>query len=419
MIKLKNILNEDWSQKYKDSINCDNPKGFSQKAHCDGKEKNESVNESTPAEVIKDLDKVKNDLLKKVEVLIAKKKKLYANVDIESPMSAEEKKLDKDIADVFSQINQLVIQKRNLKKESVNESDLKGYLVADVVDDIIKSIGTRFVSGEIKQSNKNKIYLKLKDVKFGSGVVKILKSRFGIDAKEEMFGGKDKFGSIPSVSFWADKVVSESVNEESYKVAGRPVTLIKGKKSDGTDWKVKFQNGKETALSDVLSLIKPFPKGVHWRYKNLESVNESAKSEKLASLINSVIDKVDSSLSYKDFAMAIGKILKDEYGSHLYSMFVQELNKELKRENESIKLTSLMMPKSNNSIKETFTQSIRNLFGELVPKEVYNAITPQQVEKKKAFIRDLVKTLNNFYRQHGVDWKFADADFKFKMYSKN
>ena len=124
MIKLKNILNEDWSQKYKDSINCDNPKGFSQKAHCAGKEKNESVNESTPAEVIKDLDKVKNDLLKKVEVLIAKKKKLYANVDIESPMSAEEKKLDKDIADVFSQINQLVIQKRNLKKESIKEAKL-------------------------------------------------------------------------------------------------------------------------------------------------------------------------------------------------------------------------------------------------------------------------------------------------------
>jgi hypothetical protein len=101
-----------------------------------------------------------------------------------------------------------------LKIESVNESDLKGYLVADVVDDIVKSIGSKFVSGEIKNApNKNKIYLKLKDVKFGSGVVKILKSRFGIDAKEEMFGGKDKFGSIPSVSFFANKVVSESVNK--------------------------------------------------------------------------------------------------------------------------------------------------------------------------------------------------------------
>jgi hypothetical protein len=39
----ENSLLEKWSQKYKSSIDCDNPKGFSQKAHCDGKEKNEEV----------------------------------------------------------------------------------------------------------------------------------------------------------------------------------------------------------------------------------------------------------------------------------------------------------------------------------------------------------------------------------------
>jgi hypothetical protein len=82
----------------------------------------ESTNEATSSEILKDLDKVKSDLLKKAEILIAKKKKLYSNVDIESPMSADEKKLDKDIADIFSQINQLVLQKRSLKKESINES---------------------------------------------------------------------------------------------------------------------------------------------------------------------------------------------------------------------------------------------------------------------------------------------------------
>ena len=38
-------MKEDWSQKYKSDIDCDNPKGFSQKAHCAGKKKNESVNE--------------------------------------------------------------------------------------------------------------------------------------------------------------------------------------------------------------------------------------------------------------------------------------------------------------------------------------------------------------------------------------
>ena len=84
--------------------------------------KKESVNEATSSEIVKDLDKVKNDLLKKADILIAKKKKLYSNVDIESPMSADEKKLNKEIADLFSEIQQLILQKRSLKKESVNES---------------------------------------------------------------------------------------------------------------------------------------------------------------------------------------------------------------------------------------------------------------------------------------------------------
>jgi len=35
--------NEEWSEKYKSSIDCNNPKGFSQKAHCQGKKKNETM----------------------------------------------------------------------------------------------------------------------------------------------------------------------------------------------------------------------------------------------------------------------------------------------------------------------------------------------------------------------------------------
>lgn len=41
--------NEGWSQKYKSSINCSHPKGFSQKAHCAGKKKN---NESIETHVM-------------------------------------------------------------------------------------------------------------------------------------------------------------------------------------------------------------------------------------------------------------------------------------------------------------------------------------------------------------------------------
>ena len=42
-MKSKDFLNEKWSKKYKKSINCSSPKGFSQRAHCAGRKKNESV----------------------------------------------------------------------------------------------------------------------------------------------------------------------------------------------------------------------------------------------------------------------------------------------------------------------------------------------------------------------------------------
>jgi Zn-dependent peptidase ImmA (M78 family) len=38
-MELKPIMLEKWSKKYKKSINCSNPKGFSQRAHCQGRKK--------------------------------------------------------------------------------------------------------------------------------------------------------------------------------------------------------------------------------------------------------------------------------------------------------------------------------------------------------------------------------------------
>ena len=69
---------------------------------------------------IDNLQKRKNDLLKQVDPLIAKKKKLYSDVDITTPKSSDEKKLDKEIADLFSEINDLVHKIVKLKK-SQNE----------------------------------------------------------------------------------------------------------------------------------------------------------------------------------------------------------------------------------------------------------------------------------------------------------
>jgi len=54
-------LKEKWSKKYKDSINCSNPKGFSQKAHCAGRNKNEAQELSSVSTIYVDMDGVLAD----------------------------------------------------------------------------------------------------------------------------------------------------------------------------------------------------------------------------------------------------------------------------------------------------------------------------------------------------------------------
>lgn len=38
-MRAKEFILEKWTKKYKKSINCSNPKGFSQRAHCQGRKK--------------------------------------------------------------------------------------------------------------------------------------------------------------------------------------------------------------------------------------------------------------------------------------------------------------------------------------------------------------------------------------------
>ena len=52
-------------------------------------------------------------------------------------------------------------------------------------------------------------------------------------------------------------------------------------------------------------------------------------SDKTATAINKAIETVDENLSYKDFALAIAKILKDEYGSQNFGPFMEVLHAEL------------------------------------------------------------------------------------------
>ena len=167
------------------------------------------LNESTEAsEIIKDLDKVRTDLIKKVDVLIAKKKKLYSDVDITTPMSADEKKLDKDIQDIFSQIQQIIQQKRKIKNESMNESTTK--------KDIEKLTSYKDLFKFFKD-NKSKLNKKYTDDIEGEiGALKYLESDYkrGDADREEVLVAIEEIQDIIKKSL----NIKESVNEGKYYI---------------------------------------------------------------------------------------------------------------------------------------------------------------------------------------------------------
>jgi hypothetical protein len=70
------ILPEKWSAKYKRSINCAKPQGFSQKAHCDGRNKNEDVAEGEQQKGADYRDPKEVDYDDEYDAMVARVKKL-------------------------------------------------------------------------------------------------------------------------------------------------------------------------------------------------------------------------------------------------------------------------------------------------------------------------------------------------------
>ena len=52
-------------------------------------------------------------------------------------------------------------------------------------------------------------------------------------------------------------------------------------------------------------------------------------AQEAAKAMDDAIASVDENLSYKDFALAVAAILKDEYGSHNFGPFMEILHAEL------------------------------------------------------------------------------------------
>lgn len=88
-----------------------------------------------------------------MEDLVALKKELYPNPDIESAMSPEEKLLDRVIAKKFSEKNQEVIKRREAKRQQKPESaEIKN--LKDDIDELNRNLRNANSRSEVKKINK-------------------------------------------------------------------------------------------------------------------------------------------------------------------------------------------------------------------------------------------------------------------------
>jgi hypothetical protein len=99
-------MKEKWSEKYKKSIDCDNPRGFSQRAHCQGRKKKlkESINEAVRTELaqLKDLARkfakeksekeVEKEKVEKMFVTLQRQLKKGMKVEMEHEMGLKKAK---------------------------------------------------------------------------------------------------------------------------------------------------------------------------------------------------------------------------------------------------------------------------------------------------------------------------------------
>jgi|SaaInl5LU_22_DNA_1037371.scaffolds.fasta_scaffold02307_5 hypothetical protein len=87
--------------------------------------------------------------------------------------------------------------------------------------------------------------------------------------------------------------------------------------------------GAEKYESGNLKEIEMYLKKFDFKSISESVVNESKKSEALADAISKSIMKIDDSMSYADFALAVGQILRDDYGQHNFMPFMKVLHNDL------------------------------------------------------------------------------------------
>lgn len=86
----------------------------------------------------------------------------------------------------------------------------------------------------------------------------------------------------------------------------------------------------------------------------------SSKAQSLAKLIDDSMEEIDSEMDYRDFAIAVSLVLKDQYGTHNYDEFMKVLHSELGMNENSSNISEEDGLSLSEKAKIYFLQKVRS-----------------------------------------------------------
>jgi len=269
---------EGWSAKYKKSIDCDNPKGFSQRAHCQGRKK--KMKESKDHEVAMAQSQLKN-IEKNVKSL--KKKLGTKEKDIPAWMQDKISKTHHNMAAVGEYHEEQVVNEEGLRDwfgKSKSKDGKKGWV--------------NVVTGDSCASDKP-----------GEGIPKCVSSakRASMSKKERLAaaaakrredpGQQSKSGAAKPTNVKTDRKVRKEEMELCPVCGFDPCQCLEGTVTEAKDKKGKGSGKKDACYNKVKSRYDVWPSayasGALVKCRKVGAANWGNKSESLSPMSQKII----------------------------------------------------------------------------------------------------------------------------------
>jgi hypothetical protein len=175
-MRANEFITEKWTKKYKKSINCSNPKGFSQKAHCAGrkarqsgkKTKSSSVNESYEVGTLLDLTPNFQNYEKLYGIVVGHRKgtdivhirPIIADVKRGLKPNAQVIQAAQDINGFFPLKSQFIKKVKVLDKDSLGEETIKlrGFGSSDKSKEFVAKVNSMYPQSPLNPAYRVIIY---------------------------------------------------------------------------------------------------------------------------------------------------------------------------------------------------------------------------------------------------------------------